>query len=583
MMSQNLRIQIRLNKFRKISHSMKMNQASLRRLRNLEATEESDVDRRGQQPIDVKLGPTTRAEKKKLKILEVNEANGNNLMVKMAKYGRKGTLLLMVPLPLVAGRLLPSIAGKISCLPTTKRMGAKSKQDDCQSKLTRDMHNFYYSGCNGFNAYNGNNHGYGNFTPKRYNGVGNFSSYANSFEHTSYDDYGDYGRVNTRYDSYKHTPYDCYEKVMNNASIESIVVGFGLGGALFDILHDKYFYLKELLLKDFENQMGTYLELIKVNPLAFEKSILRNEAFERICKYFVVEHLYYHKPFKDWFLNLFILQNGTFLGYVVSFLGFEVGENMVQAIHDWLISKSAVEEKSFYGLATFYRKYIKDFSSISSSLMDVPEKKAETTWIICLFLIDFASNQAYYSTTLSSSLGVDYGFKLLMSFDLIPFYKKYPTANGSPAPTITSRLRPGIAGMISYLPPTFLIKGLMGILSYYAVVNSSKRSLRTTYRFGCSKSYKALDVETWEHLNKELRAHYQIITIGIDIKCSELELNNFIVYGMYGTATILNGAFYRLVDHGFLVDLPPNTPGLTSSIFVFDITKNFNLGQSLHL
>ncbi|KAI5649941.1 hypothetical protein M9H77_35946 [Catharanthus roseus] len=28
--------------------------------------------------------------------------------------------------------------------------------------------------------------------------------------------------------------------VMNNASIESIVVGFGLDGALYDILHDKY-------------------------------------------------------------------------------------------------------------------------------------------------------------------------------------------------------------------------------------------------------------------------------------------------------------------------------------------------------
>ncbi|KAI5659254.1 hypothetical protein M9H77_28047 [Catharanthus roseus] len=29
--------------------------------------------------------------------------------------------------------------------------------------------------------------------------------------------------------------------VMNNASIESVVVGFGLDGALFDILHDKCF------------------------------------------------------------------------------------------------------------------------------------------------------------------------------------------------------------------------------------------------------------------------------------------------------------------------------------------------------
>ncbi|KAI5666448.1 hypothetical protein M9H77_16301 [Catharanthus roseus] len=37
---------------------------------------------------------------------------------------------------------------------------------------------------------------------------------------------------------------------------------------------------------------------------------------------------------------------------------------MVQAIQDWLISKSAFEEKSFHGLAIFYRKYIKDFSTM---------------------------------------------------------------------------------------------------------------------------------------------------------------------------------------------------------------------------
>ncbi|KAI5676004.1 hypothetical protein M9H77_06954 [Catharanthus roseus] len=56
-----------------------------------------------------------------------------------------------------------------------KRMRAKRKQEDYQSKLARDMHNFYHSGGNGFNAYGGNNHGNGNFTSKRHNRVGNFS------------------------------------------------------------------------------------------------------------------------------------------------------------------------------------------------------------------------------------------------------------------------------------------------------------------------------------------------------------------------------------------------------------------------
>ncbi|KAI5682273.1 hypothetical protein M9H77_03501 [Catharanthus roseus] len=49
------------------------------------------------------------------------------------------------------------------------------------------------------------------------------------------------------------------------------------------------------------SMLGTYFEMSKVNPLAFEKSILRKEVFEQVCKDFVVEHLYYHIPFNDWF------------------------------------------------------------------------------------------------------------------------------------------------------------------------------------------------------------------------------------------------------------------------------------------
>ncbi|KAI5657965.1 hypothetical protein M9H77_26758 [Catharanthus roseus] len=61
---------------------------------------------------------------------------------------------------------------------------------------------------------------------------------------------------------------------------------------------------REFLLKDFESRMGVNLELFKVNPLAFEKSNFRKDAFEQVGKYFVVEHLCYHKPFKGWLSKL---------------------------------------------------------------------------------------------------------------------------------------------------------------------------------------------------------------------------------------------------------------------------------------
>ncbi|KAI5653668.1 hypothetical protein M9H77_30855 [Catharanthus roseus] len=58
----------------------------------------------------------------------------------------------------------------------------------------------------------------------------------------------------------------------------------------------------------------------------------------------------------------------------MSFQGLQVGVNMEQAIQDWLISKSAFEEKSFHGLAIIYRKYIKEFSTNASNVLCLDKK-----------------------------------------------------------------------------------------------------------------------------------------------------------------------------------------------------------------
>ncbi|KAI5663386.1 hypothetical protein M9H77_22709 [Catharanthus roseus] len=166
-----------------------------------------------------------------------------------------------------------------------KRMGSKSKREDDQSKLTRDMHNFYHGGGNGFKAYGGNNHGIEDKGRNMEKELGNFlkdllislslnlsltcyevslvelelfleSSLSHvsiigafcfiSFRDGLFVDVANVSKFLYCYafleDSLLHcgSMFDpsCYDfGVMNNASVESIVVGFGLDGALFDILH----------------------------------------------------------------------------------------------------------------------------------------------------------------------------------------------------------------------------------------------------------------------------------------------------------------------------------------------------------
>ena len=63
----------------------------------------------------------------------------------------------------------------------------------------------------------------------------------------------------------------------------------------------------------------------------------------------------------------------VFLGYVVTAQDIEMDEEKVKAIRDWP-TKSVSEVRSFHGLASFYRRFVKDFSTIVAPLNEVVKK-----------------------------------------------------------------------------------------------------------------------------------------------------------------------------------------------------------------
>jgi len=66
----------------------------------------------------------------------------------------------------------------------------------------------------------------------------------------------------------------------------------------------------------------------------------------------------------------FLTNEVTFLGYIIIAEGIRVDFSKVEAINGWPILKSIHDVKSFHGLASFYRRFIKNFSSIAAPLTD---------------------------------------------------------------------------------------------------------------------------------------------------------------------------------------------------------------------
>ena len=149
---------------------------------------------------------------------------------------------------------------------------------------------------------------------------------------------------------------------------EWLVMPFGLTNAPSTFMRLMNHVLKEFIGKF----VVVYFDDILIYSTSLEHHILHVKSVFDVLRR---ERLYANAE-----KCIFYSDQLIFLGFVISAQGIHVDDEKVKAIREWPTPTSISEVRSFHGLASFYRRFVKDFSTIAAPLTEIIKKSVRFTW-----------------------------------------------------------------------------------------------------------------------------------------------------------------------------------------------------------
>jgi hypothetical protein len=152
----------------------------------------------------------------------------------------------------------------------------------------------------------------------------------------------------------------------NEGLYEWLVMPFGLTNA-----PSTFMRLMNEVLREF---IGKFVVVYLDDILIFSKTKVEHLKHLAI----VMRKLQQEKLLINMKKSSFMKTKLVYLGFVISVNELKMDPSKVEVIKNWPSSRNIFEVRSFHGLASFYRKFIRNFSGISAVMMDTVKKRHKT-------------------------------------------------------------------------------------------------------------------------------------------------------------------------------------------------------------
>ncbi|XP_056858293.1 uncharacterized protein LOC130507621, partial [Raphanus sativus] len=199
-----------------------------------------------------------------------------------------------------------------------------------------------------------------------------------------------------------------------------------------------------------------------------------------------------------------------FLGYVVSDKGLAVDQSKVDAINSWPIPKTVSEIRSFHGLASFYRRFVHNFSTIMAPITScIGAVLSQQGRLVAFYSEKLAGARGRYSTYDVEFYAVVQAIKhwrhYLVHREFVLFTDHDALRHLDSQAKVSSRH----ASWIAYLQQfTFSIKHQSGKTNRVADALSRRHVLLTTMHTKCSLRLEIIrELHTEGHVGRDRTLH----------------------------------------------------------------------------